>query len=65
MGRWLEIPVPLRHRQGKGILRVCVALYTVSFDVVIGRLLAARRERRFLIWKRVVMAERVVVLGSL
>lgn len=65
IGRRLEIPEPSRQAQGKGILRIWEAGKVWVCGVVIGRLLAARRERRFLISKSLRMEARVVVFGSL
>lgn len=60
MGFLLEMPAPLEHKQEKGILIVCLAARVWLGKVERGKLLAPRRVRRFLMEKRVSMAESVV-----
>lgn len=64
MGRRFDIPVPSEQMQGKGILMVELAGMEKLRGVERGRLLAPRMVRRFLMLKRLSMAEMVVVLGE-
>lgn len=56
--------MPLLQIHGKGILTVVLAGRVKLGSVESGRLLTPRMERRFLTLKRVLMLDRVVVLGK-